>query len=94
MNQQPKPSAMQRAVAGFANCLAAILAVLLAPTVTNLYHRRLYDYLHSGFDYDVAHWGAWTVIVLALLCVFFGISMALQFLVQLVMRSGANRRSF
>lgn len=87
-------SALERAISGFANTVAAIGALFLIPYVAGHYRVPVYRYIYSAMDYEWAYWGSWVFVALCALCFYFGSSSLLQVIVQYVFRRGARKAGF
>lgn len=94
MQHDQQISALERAISGFANTVAAIGALFLVPYVAQHYRGTVYSYILSAMDYEWAYWGSWVFVALCALCFYFGSSSLLQVIVQYVFRRGARKVGF
>ena len=94
MQNNHQPSALERAISGFANTVAAIGALFLVPYVAQHYREEVFHYILTAMDYEWAYWGSWLFVTLTAICCYFGGSSLLQMLVQVLFRRNVRKGGF
>ncbi len=92
--KENQPSALERAISGFANTGAAIAALFLVPYVTQHFRVSVYYYIQTSMSEIWAYWGSWLFVALTAVCCYFSISTFLQVLVQLLFRRSSPKGGF
>ncbi len=94
MREQQHGSALEKAVSGFAFTASAMATLFLIPVVVRLFRGHVVDYLSQDIGRQFAEWGSWGFVALAVACLFFCISIVLQFGIRLLFRSSAKRGAY
>lgn len=95
MNTQTnKPSDLARSLSHFAKCVGGLVAFYFAPIIASNFRGEAYGYLANAFGYQVAHWGSWGFVALAVAGIFFGCAALWHLLLHALIRLAARKAMF
>ena len=80
--RQASESGLVKNISRFSHAVSAVGAFFLAPVIARNVRAEMFQYLAAEFGREMAYWGSWAFVGIAVLASFFGIAALLQLIIQ------------
>lgn len=91
---QPPECSLVKNISRFSHAVSAVVAFFLAPVIARNVRGEMFHYLAAEFGREMAYWGSWAFVGIAILASFFGIAALLQLIIQGSIRAVSRKGVF